>query len=172
MSARVTLRTATAQKHEMVDAAFGTFDLSDSGSYGRFLRAHARALPAVERALSARADLPPFEPRTPLLQQDLAALGLAMPEPFEMRAPDNEAGAFGALYVIEGSRLGGGVLAGEVPPDLPRAYLSAVHPTGAWRAFGEALDRASDRGNADWMEQAIAAADATFDLYADAAREP
>ncbi|WP_442681255.1 biliverdin-producing heme oxygenase [Sphingomonas sp. ASY06-1R] len=168
----MTLRTATAQKHELVDAAFSNFDLTDSGSYGRFLTAHARALPAVERALSARSGLPPFEPRTPLLQQDLEALGLAMPEPYEMRAPDNEAGAFGALYVIEGSRLGGSLLAGEVPPDLPRAYLSAVHPTGAWRAFGEALDHASRRGSADWIDQAIAAADATFDLYADAAREP
>ncbi|WP_420136315.1 biliverdin-producing heme oxygenase [Sphingomonas sp.] len=171
MSARKTLRTATAEKHEMIDAAFGAFDLSDANSYGRFLTAHARALPAVERALAQREGLPAFGLRTPLLQQDLEALGLPMPDPYEMGAPANDAGAFGALYVIEGSRLGGSILAGAVPAELPRAYLSAVHPAGAWRAFGDALDHASSLGDDDWMDQAIAAADATFDLYADAARE-
>ena len=169
MSARTALRTATAKKHDAVDAAFGHFDLTDPAAYGRFLTAHARALPAVEKALEACDTIPAFAPRTEALAADLAALGLAMPEPLPLAPPENEAAAFGALYVIEGSRLGGAMLAKQVPDGLPHAYLSAIHPPGAWRAFGETLDRAEKAGGPGWLERAIAAAEATFDLYAEAA---
>jgi heme oxygenase len=170
VSARATLRTATAASHEAVDAAFGAFDLSDAVSYGRFLTAHARALPAIEKALAANDTLPPFRPRTALLEQDLATLGLTMPNPLAVAEPASDAAAFGALYVIEGSRLGGAILARAVPSGLPRGYLAAIHRPGAWRAFGEALDRAAEAGGESWLAQAIASASATFDLYAVAAR--
>lgn len=170
MSARAALRSATAAKHEAVDAAFGRFDLTDRASYGRFLTAHARALPAVEAALEACDAIPAFAPRTDALQADLAALGLPMPDPLPLAPPENEAAAFGALYVIEGSRLGGAMLARQVPAALPRAYLSAVHPPGGWRAFGDMLDRAEKAGGPGWIDRAVAAAEATFDLYAEAAK--
>lgn len=170
MSARAALRTATAAKHDVVDAAFGRFDLTEPASYGRFLTAHARALPAVESAVAACAALPAFAPRAGLLRADLDALGLPMPDPLPLAPPESEAAAFGALYVIEGSRLGGAMLAKQVPAPLPHAYLSATHQPGGWRAFGELLDRAGKAGGAAWLDQAIAAAKATFDLYAEAAR--
>jgi len=167
MSARAVLRAATAAQHEGVDALFSRFDLSDPTSYGAFLTAHARALPAVERALAGVSDQPSFDPRTPLLENDLAALGLSAPVPLPFSTPTSRAQALGMLYVIEGSRLGGAILARRVPAGLPHAYLSATHAPGAWRAFGEMLDRESD--GPDWLRQAAAAAGGTFDLYARAA---
>jgi heme oxygenase len=170
VSARAALRSATAANHDAVDAAFSRFDLTDPASYGRFLTAHARALPVVEEALEACGTVPAFAPRRSLLAADLAALGLPMPDPLPLAAaPDSEAAAFGALYVIEGSRLGGAMLARTVPDTLPYSYLSAVHPPGAWRALGEAMDRAGKAGGPGWLERAIAAAAATFDLYTRAA---
>lgn len=170
MSARTALRIATAKKHDTVDGAFGRFDLTDPADYGRFLSAHARALPAVEAALAACDTIPAFAPRSGALASDLAALGLPMPGPLPLAPPENEAAAFGALYVIEGSRLGGAMLARQVPAGLPHAYLSAAHAPGAWRVFGETLDRAEKAGGPGWLDRAIAAAEATFDLYSEAAR--
>jgi heme oxygenase len=169
MSARAALRAATAAKHDAVDAAFRRFDLTDRASYGQFLTAHARALPAVEQALRSVPGLPAFEPRSRLLRDDLAALGLAMPAPPPLAPPESGAAAFGALYVIEGSRLGGAMLARQVPDGLPHAYLSATHAPGAWRDFGELLDRAAHAFGPGWIDRAIVAAEATFDLYAEAA---
>jgi len=170
MSARAVLRSATTAKHEVVDAAFGRYDLTDPVSYGCFLTAHARVLPSVEAVLATWETIPAFAPRTDALQADLATLGLAMPDPLLLAPPENEAAAFGALYVIEGSRLGGAMLARQVPDALPRSYLSAVHPPGGWRAFGELLDRAERAGDPSWIDRAVVAAEATFDLYAEAAR--
>lgn len=168
MSALAILRRATAADHAMVDAAFGGFDLADTGGYARFLTAHARALPAVEAALAAVEDLPPLRPRTSLLQSDLAALGLPMPTPLAIDPPADAAGAFGMAYVIEGSRLGGGMLAKRVPEYRPHAYLSATHLPGEWRVFGQALDAAAG-DDAAWIAKASAAANRVFDLYRDAA---
>lgn len=167
MSALAALRSATAADHEAVDAAFGGFDLADGAAYGRFLTAHARALPAVEAALATIGGLPPIRPRTPLLAADLAALKLAMPAPLPLAAPDDLAGAFGMAYVIEGSRLGGGMLSKRVAPWMPRAYLAATHLPGEWRAFGQALDAAA--GDEAWTAHAIASAKAVFALYRAAA---
>jgi heme oxygenase len=167
MSALARLRAATRSSHEAVDAAFGRFHLTDPTAYGRFLTAHARALPAVEAALAGNPALPPLRPRTPLIQADLAALDLPLPGQLPLPAPADPATAFGMAYVIEGSRLGGGILARQVPAGLPLAYLKATHLPGEWRAFGQALDAAAE--DEDWTTRAIAGAKQTFDLYAEAA---
>ena len=164
------LRVATASDHDAVDATFGSFALDDPERYGRFLLAHGRALPAVEAALEERADdgLPTWRPRTSALAGDLAGLGMAMPAPLDFSAI-GEASRWGALYVIEGSRLGGQILARLVPAGLPMAYLSARHQPGEWRRLLAALDeRGADRGAA-WRDTALAGARATFALYARAA---
>lgn len=168
MSALAQLRAATASDHEGVDAAFGGFDLADTIGYTNFLKAHARALPAVEAALADQPGLPPLRPRTALLAADLAALKLAMPAPLAFAPPRGEAEAFGMVYVIEGSRLGGGMLSKRIPPWMPRAYLSATHLPGEWRSFGQALDAAA-RENATWIARASMAAKKVFGLYRQAA---
>lgn len=168
MSARTELRNATASAHEAVDAAFGGYDLADAGSYGAFLIAHARVLPAIEAALAGVPGLPTLRPRTPLLTADLAALGRPMPEMACVAEPRDAAAAFGMAYVIEGSRLGGGFLARNVGAALPRAYLSATHLPGEWRAFGEALETAA-AGDPAWIARATSAAHEVFGEYRAAA---
>jgi heme oxygenase len=150
-----------------VDAAFSSFHLADAEGYGRFLTAHAQALPAVEAALADIEGLPPLRPRTALLHADLEALGLALPDTLHLPAPADAGSAFGMAYVIEGSRLGGGLLARQVPAGLPHAYLSATHLPGEWRALGQALDAAAT--DDDWITSAVAGAKRVFDLYAQAA---
>jgi heme oxygenase len=188
MSFVQTLRAATAADHRQVDDRFGGFALDDPAAYVRFLRAHGRALPAVEAALAqagvgagagmgAGAMLPPWRPRAPLIAADLAALGAPMPPPLPFTLDGAE--RWGALYVMEGSRLGGQLLARRVACGLPVAYLSAKHAAGAWRTLLAAIDAqaaAADAGRADagradagWADAALAGARATFALYAQAA---
>jgi len=169
MSALAQLRAATAPDHETVDAVFGGFDLADTAAYTRFLTAHALALPGVETVLADRPGLPPLRPRAQLLEADLTALKQPIPTPLAIAPPADAAAAFGMAYVIEGSRLGGGILAKRVPPWMPRAYLSATHQPGEWRAFGQALDEAAGDDPA-WIASAIEAAKSVFALYGEAAR--
>jgi heme oxygenase (biliverdin-IX-beta and delta-forming) len=161
------LRAATAADHERVDAAFGRFALSDQAGYVRFLEAHARALPAVEAALAGTRPAVLLRPRAPLIAADLAALGAAAPTPLPLDLPADKGAAWGMAYVIEGSRLGGRLLAKSVPADLPSTYLADVHRPGEWRAFLAALDEAL--ADADALAAAIPAARRTFALYRDAA---
>lgn len=168
MSAIVLLRSRTAAAHEKVDAAFGDHDLRDRAAYAAFLRAHARALPlAEERAATI---WPALRRRMPALTADLAAIDVALP-PVSAAADVEAAAAWGALYVVEGSRLGGGMLAKTVGAGLPRAYLEATHLPGEWRRIRAAIDdAAAGRGDA-WHAAMVDGALETFDLYEKAARD-
>jgi heme oxygenase len=161
MSVIQRLRAATAPAHDAVDAAFGAHDLADAAAYAKFLIAHARALPAVEAALAARTTLPAWRERTSLLTADLADLGVPMPPPHPFALPDRTDADWGALYVIEGSRLGGVMLARTVPPALPTRYLGAKHLPGEWRELLAAIEahRPDEAG-------LLAGAEQTFALYA------
>lgn len=170
MSLRVALRAATGGDHERLDAIFGTFGLADARGYRAFLRAHARALVPIERHLAASAAITGWRPRAPLLAADLAALGEMPPPPLALAAP-SEAALWGMRYVVEGSRLGGALLARQVGEGLPAAYLDAQHGRGEWRAFLEALDAAGDAGGEDWRAEAAAGAQTAFALFARSAEE-
>jgi heme oxygenase (biliverdin-IX-beta and delta-forming) len=168
MKPHVMLRAATAADHEIVDSAFSAFDLSNPGDYGRFLRAHARALPSIETAVSGM-DLPvKLRPRSAMLAADLDMLGATDPGPSPFPAPGDQAEAFGMAYVIEGSRLGGSLIARTLPDGAPASYLSAGHLRGEWRAFLDAFDHAAgDDGT--WLDRATASAKQVFRHYAAAA---
>ncbi len=166
------LRAATGIAHERLDARFGVFDLADTRDYGRFLQAHAAALMPVEAALdtagmAALLDDWPARRRAALIAADLAALGLAMPAPVPVAPLANMAAAWGAAYVVEGSRLGGAMLARRVADDAPRAYLATPLPKGAWRLFLGRLDAALDADAA--RATAIRGALATFAVFEAAA---
>lgn len=162
MSAARELRQRTQSCHEAVDAAFGVYNLTDRASYARMLRAHARALVPAEGALAAWPGLPAWRPRAGLIAADLAGLGEAMPEAPAFALGD-EAAAWGALYVLEGSRLGNAMLVRGVPVGWPAAYMGARHESGGWRALLGAIDARC--GGADWLDRAVAGAEATFGLY-------
>lgn len=163
--AHLFLRQATADAHDLVDAAFGRFDLGRTDDYRNFLLAQAEVLPPLEARLAAAASLPPWRPRLSLLARDLAALDTALPQPTRVDRLETPAEFLGALYVLEGSRLGGGMLARRVGPGLPREFLAATHLKGEWRALLAALDAAAPSDQAGML----AGARHVFRLYAEAA---
>jgi len=165
--ARQALRTATAADHERVDRAFGAFDLADRAGYTDFLLAQAHAFVPVEAEIDAfdpRHFLPDWDERrrADALRADLVELG-------ETLQPSRPSGLFrsreeilGAIYVLEGSRLGGRMLARSVPADLPQRFL-ATSGSAMWRNLIEVLDKLliSD----DQLKLAIDAARRTFALF-------
>lgn len=161
---RQALREATSDSHHRVDTLFSGYQLDSQSHYAAFLTAHACALGALESV--AR----PASPRLPLIAADLAAMDMAMPTPLALADPDRDGYRWGLLYALEGSRLGGAMLARQVAPGLPRAYLSAVHGKGGWVAFQQALDQAAADGGEGWLDDAVQGAQAAFALFAAAAR--
>jgi heme oxygenase len=145
MKARAALRAGTAAEHERVDSLFSTLDLARSDDYRRFLTAQAAAFLPVEEALDA-AGAEQFvadwqaRRRSHLLRQDLQAIAAPLPNAEPVPALHGTAEVLGAVYVLEGSRLGGAMLKRSVSPDMPQSFLSAPQPAGAWRKLLETLD--------------------------------
>lgn len=170
-SPRFALRAATSEAHERLDARFSTFDLSHPVDYGAFLRAQAGAFFPMEDALDAAgadtvvADWPERR-RGPALRADLTALDLPEPAPVAVPSLSSEAAILGALYVLEGSRLGGAMLVRQVPDALPKTFLTPGNPA-AWRAFVTVLDeRLSSQADID---EAAHVASSVFDAFASSA---
>ncbi|MET0246182.1 MAG: biliverdin-producing heme oxygenase [Sphingomonas sp.] len=170
MSAHSALRDATASSHERVDAAFSSYDLGDAAGYAAFLQAHAEAFLPIEAALDAAGverliDDWPARRRSGAIRQDLAQLGEAVPNtssPTPM-AIAGDGQIAGALYVLEGSRLGGRFLARRVPDGFPRAYLDADQAPGNWRKLLDRLDLILY--DAEAMKSAIGAAQEAFAAF-------
>ena len=172
---RFALRTRTRAAHDRVDAAFSRFDLQARESYAAFLTAHAAVVPAVEAALTrggAETLLRdwPDRLRTAALLRDLQHLGVRPPPPRPTPALPSEARVLGALYVVEGSRLGARILLGQAlsspDPTLRGATAYLAHGEGRrfWPAFLHVLDAYA--GN---EEEVIEGARSTFQAFADAA---
>jgi heme oxygenase len=164
---RLLLRTATGAAHDRVDAAFGGFDLATRDGYTAFLRAQADAfLPveaAIDRTIALASDMLddwPQRRRSDALRADLADLGH---EPAAMTAAPaiaSREALLGAIYVLEGSRLGGTMLARRVPSGMPRRFLTAADPD-RWRKLIQILNRALVT-----QEQQAAAIAAACDVFA------
>ncbi len=170
MPLRNALRSETTDSHAAVDDIFSRFDLGNPRDYTAFLVAHARILPAIEAALEQAgiAELLPDwadRRRTDQLAADLAELGIAQPEPLEAPSLKSEAEVWGTMYVIEGSKLGGALLAKLVPANLPSRYLTPTGPKGSMKVF---MDRV-DAVEIEDPSEAVAAARATFALFRKAA---
>ena len=143
--ARFALRAATTDAHERVDALYSRFDLAGAAGYADFLVAQAGAYLAIEAALDragAENVLPdwPRRRRAEALRRDLAVLGLKVSaSDIEAPALGEAARVIGAIYVLEGSRLGGTMLLRSVPQGQPTEFLSTRHPD-LWRVFIARLD--------------------------------
>lgn len=89
----------------------------------------------------------PWRPRAPVLRQDLLALGVPVveAEPAAPRA-QSDAQAWGMLYVVEGSALGGRLIARHLRQRLPAVGAVIRHfdadPGPGWPAFRTALEQA------------------------------
>ena len=145
------LRAATAALHAEVDARFsGPFD-TDKDAYRAFLAALARAVLPLERALEEGGVsrlLPDWAARrrSDALENDLEILGVPVPLPVSVTVTTDEARLFGRLYVLEGSRLGGKLLARRArenaDPEVREATHYLGHGAGAdfWREFLQRLE--------------------------------
>lgn len=162
-STRSVLRDATAVDHEMVDAAFGQLRVATRRGYTDFLLAHARILPLAERLIDPGTFLENWSGRAQSLLEDLAELGAQVPPEIDFSLPDGEAARLGALYVLEGSRLGGSVIVRSVPSRYPSRFLRSCHPKGAWQKLLNCLEEA-DSGPA-WQRDAVAGARSLFGAY-------
>ena len=147
-SARMALRAATGTFHDRVDRVFSKARLGDRQSYGQFLQAQAGAHIPAEAALtragigSIVADWPERQ-RAAALMADLAELGLEAPEGAGEPVLEGEAELLGALYVLEGARLGGTLLKRSVATELPTRFLGGGD-SAAWRRLLALLDERID----------------------------
>ncbi|MGV3511394.1 MAG: biliverdin-producing heme oxygenase [Novosphingobium sp.] len=165
------LRERTRPDHDRVDSAFAQFDLADPADYRAFLLAQASAFLSIEAALTAAGaeDVLPDWPkrrRAGLVLADLADLGLSAPPGLPAPRISSNAAVLGALYVIEGSRLGGAMLARRVSAHLPRRFLSDSD-SSRWRSLVAVIDK--ELPGAASQAEALAAARAVFALFAAAA---
>lgn len=170
MKVREVLRQSTAAEHKRVDDLFSRFDLGRRDGYGRFLLAQAAVfLPAEEELDRLGAGTVvrdwPDRRRSDLLKADLDELSITVPEPFDLiRLFPDKASILGAIYVLEGSRLGGALLKRQVADGLPRQFLDARQSAGSWRTLLKLLDEFLIRPND--VEAAVAVARHTFACFA------
>lgn len=186
LSLMARLRQATGPSHEAIEALLLLEDPAlGLDRYGHILMGFELFLsdwePRVTAALPAR--LHPWftqRSRRPFLLDDLRSLGLAVPRTTVPPDPglvlDSLASAFGSMYVMEGSALGGQVIAGRLSKQLGlgpgdgAAYFNGWgRRTGAlWKEFRERL--ACEVGS-PWTETAAdaacTAAVRTFDHLSD-----
>ncbi|RCV89416.1 biliverdin-producing heme oxygenase [Billgrantia montanilacus] len=110
----------------------------------------------------------PAPPRLPQLEADLHGLGAVLPLPgsSECQVADSPAALVGLRYVLDGSRLGGQVIARQVVEwlgdDVPHRFFAAAEPDWHWRrflAFGQHHCPPED------VDRAVAAAQAAFANY-------
>jgi heme oxygenase len=83
-------------------------------------------------------------------------------------ALDSDAAIAGALYVLEGSRLGGRFLVRQVPREIPRAYLDADQPPEKWRNLLDRFDTILYQPAE--LQSALAAAHDVFSAFERSAR--
>ncbi|SFU94481.1 Heme oxygenase [Methylobacterium sp. 174MFSha1.1] len=171
------LRAETQSAHEAIerDLAWETRVTTRDGYralLARFWGFHAELEPALAAVLQDDAFLDPRR-RLAHLAADLRFLGLgdaaiaALPRP-HLALPRDRDEAFGALYVLEGSTLGGQVIARHIGRQLGltaeegcRYYAAHGRETGAmWKAFRQRLAEEAARGR---PETIVAAATGTFD---------
>jgi heme oxygenase len=165
------LREETRTEHEAIELALDWQTRAASRErYARWLARmhgfHQRWEPAIASALSNPEF---FDPRRKLhlLDQDLRTLGLDEPGALHPRLSAitfaTQAEALGSLYVLEGSTLGGQLIARHVRSSLgfePAYHGSYGSRTGEmWRSFRQHLEEQIAPGDED---STIAAAAKTF----------
>lgn len=174
-SLRQRLKAATAGQHERVDVAFSSFDLESIKGYCAFLGAHLQVVHPLEVVLEA-AGIDRLihdwanRQRRHALMADLHELGenrIALPAPLVVEPTPGW--CLGACYVLEGSRLGGRLLARRVAaanPAAPLNYLAHTDTSPSWPGFLEEFEQSARLQ--PWQELLAGASDC-FDLFVAAA---
>ena len=172
---RALLRDATQADHQRLDAALSPTNFDDSTSYAGFLRAQAGPLFAIETALEqaqVASRVPDWAQRRrrEAMRADLARLDARVDETPLAPGFEGVAAQFGALYVLEGSRLGGAFLLKRAAASADARVRDATaflgHGAGLrlWPSFVEALEASSD-ARAD-VDALVLGARSAFALFA------
>lgn len=176
VSIRFAIKEATATAHERLDQGLGRLDLTYSGGYRLFLKTIAAAHLPLE-ALLERSGIAgivtdwPQRTRSEALRQDLQALGETV-EPLNLDIdPVGEPFALGALYTLEGSRLGGRYLLETVKRARanPPAEFLKHGDTRLWGSFCAQLE-ASPQAHAH-LDDVITGARYAFSVFERAMRK-
>ncbi len=143
------LRQHTRARHDRLEAQLSLLDetLSPARYAALLVRFHA-VWQGLDPKLASLLDPAFWTPRRrlPWLDADLAALRLAPPPAIAAPTLASEAAALGALYVVEGSTLGGRIILrhlhhlGLQPATYFNGYGDATGPM--WKAFVTRLDAA------------------------------
>jgi heme oxygenase len=178
MNVRATLRAATSPRHAELDGGFSALDVTKRADYATFLRGIAAAYLPVEARLKQGGIRSLFNDwaqraRGDALRNDLAALGQQVPL---LDAPvlETPEAMLGALYVLEGSRLGGELLRRRVQSSLDAEvrgasrFLGHGEKAGLWQSFLARLE--SHPVDEAGIERMTRAADDTFVLFIVAAK--
>ncbi len=173
------LKNATAEYHEVAETtAIMRKIMSENVSasdYTEMLIRSAAFTSALD-SLASRisdycSDAPAFIPRTPLIEKDLHCLGISE----RIRNPADHLLSFenslAALYILEGSALGGAMIASWLEDHLfteCMQYLrvSDLNPPGHWGRITQFLDRESDTGRIT-LEKAANAAVTLYNFVID-----
>jgi heme oxygenase len=133
------LRSATRTHHERVDRLMDLQRLQEPSHYARVLRVLDAFIAGWEPAVAAA--LPPaceewlrLRSRRAFLRQDLRALRIAPDPAARIAGFASEAAAWGSVYVMEGSALGGQVISRT----LAQRGLSPTAGAAYFHGWGEA----------------------------------
>jgi heme oxygenase len=174
---REKLKMATDAAHRALDTRLGAFDLTSVSGYRRFLEANAAALLPLEAALERSGVVHLFadwsqRSRRVAITADLDRIGGAS-HPLPSMASMSRQEMLGAMYVLEGSRLGAKYLlrevAGSREPKIVAATRYLRHGSGLplWRTFLDALEREAVTGENE--VEMIGSAQRAFAMFAKAA---
>lgn len=167
---RELLRDGTRTAHERLDAKVSGLDLSDRADYARFLRFHAVARAGVEQWLAENAPrgmAPPAQ--TPLIREDLTALGERAPASAPAFGDVPPTGWLGVAYVVAGSHLGNRVLAERIaaePAARASRFLRGEAMSAYWKDLRSLLGETASKADAT---NVLAGARATFGHFSQVA---
>ncbi|WP_158531587.1 MULTISPECIES: biliverdin-producing heme oxygenase [unclassified Meiothermus] len=171
------LKEATRGEHERLEALLPVFDPAfDRGRYVILLSQIYQAVAPLESRLSTL-PLPPAlclseRLKSPALRADLLALGAELPPlPTALSwLPQEVPEALGAMYVLEGSSLGGQLISRHLQnslglsPERGLRYFVGYGPktSAMWKSFGQILRQQVLPGS---EEQVAEGARCTFALF-------
>lgn len=171
------IRTATAAEHKKLEDQLFPFlqNISSKEQYAQLLNAfYGYIFPVQEKIMQFidRNVVPDIEERrnASLIADDLAALSLPLNTSLSTQLPSitGHAGAMGALYVLEGSTLGGKIIANTISQKLDsrealRFFRGYGPETGLmWKKFTHYLEHPVNRQN---PENTVTTATETFRCF-------
>ena len=169
-SVRERLRKATGSLHAHVDSCAAGMRLETARGYARFLASQASVVFPLEDSLESAGGaqlMPDWKDRcrSESLKADLLEIGASC-APVRPPVFRSDAAVLGALYVLEGSRLGARVILSRIVSSSATRYLRHGEGRRLWSTFLEILE-----SNEDIRRHPEAAEDAArrvFEMFAQA----